>query len=182
VLGNMSFNWNNSNGMPISSVLDAAGFFGAMNGGLGVSQNVSSAYGVLPESDNTMVGGNTYPMGQALMATTDWNTTNIGTVVLGTNPSGTLPLVIDTVVDVTNGEIGIGGSPIQAGGFAFFNVNFDFMTMHVTSCTDTGMGTDACPAVSAVPVPAAVWLFGSGLAGLVSLARRKREKVAARLG
>jgi len=28
--------------------------------------------------------------------------------------------------------------------------------------------------VSAVPVPAAVWLFGSGLVGLVGLARRKR--------
>ena len=29
--------------------------------------------------------------------------------------------------------------------------------------------------VSAVPVPAAVWLFGSGLVGLVGLARRKRH-------
>ncbi len=28
--------------------------------------------------------------------------------------------------------------------------------------------------VSAVPVPAAVWLFGSGLIGLLGLARRKR--------
>jgi len=28
--------------------------------------------------------------------------------------------------------------------------------------------------VSAVPVPAAVWLFGSGLMGLVGLDRRKR--------
>ena len=28
--------------------------------------------------------------------------------------------------------------------------------------------------VSAVPVPAAVWLFGSGLMGLLGLARRKR--------
>ncbi|MCP4042838.1 MAG: VPLPA-CTERM sorting domain-containing protein, partial [Gammaproteobacteria bacterium] len=28
--------------------------------------------------------------------------------------------------------------------------------------------------VSAVPVPAAVWLFGSGLIGLLGVARRKR--------
>jgi len=31
--------------------------------------------------------------------------------------------------------------------------------------------------VSAVPVPAAVWLFGSGLIGLVGIARRKAEVV-----
>ncbi len=29
--------------------------------------------------------------------------------------------------------------------------------------------------VSAVPVPAAAWLFGSGLLGLVSIARRRRS-------
>ena len=34
---------------------------------------------------------------------------------------------------------------------------------------------DITPA--AVPVPAAAWLFGSGLIGLVGIARRKREKV-----
>jgi hypothetical protein len=30
-------------------------------------------------------------------------------------------------------------------------------------------------AVSAVPVPAAVWLFGSGLLGLAGVARRKQS-------
>ena len=30
------------------------------------------------------------------------------------------------------------------------------------------------PVVSAVPVPAAVWLFGSGLIGLIGIARRKK--------
>ncbi len=33
------------------------------------------------------------------------------------------------------------------------------------------------PHPSAVPVPAAVWLFGSGLVGLVGVARRKKAKV-----
>ncbi|HFD32315.1 MAG TPA: VPLPA-CTERM sorting domain-containing protein [Gammaproteobacteria bacterium] len=31
--------------------------------------------------------------------------------------------------------------------------------------------------VSAVPVPAAAWLFGSGLLGLVGAARRKRANI-----
>jgi hypothetical protein len=30
---------------------------------------------------------------------------------------------------------------------------------------------------SVVPVPAAVWLFGSGLLGLIGMARRKKEVV-----
>jgi len=30
------------------------------------------------------------------------------------------------------------------------------------------------PVVSTVPIPAAVWLFGSGLLGLVGVARRKK--------
>ena len=108
------------------------------------------------------------------MGTTTWNTTSIGTPALGTNPSGTLPLVTDTVVDSTNGDVGIGGSPMPTAPFPGFNANFDIMSMHVTGCTDTGTGTDACQ-VAAVPVPAAVWLFGSGLLGLVGIARRKKR-------
>ncbi len=35
--------------------------------------------------------------------------------------------------------------------------------------------TEAGPTVAAVPVPAAVWLFGTGLLGLVGLSRRKKN-------
>lgn len=38
-------------------------------------------------------------------------------------------------------------------------------------------GSIAAGAVSAVPVPAAAWLFGSGLLGLVGVARRKKAQV-----
>jgi hypothetical protein len=59
---------------------------------------------------------------------------------------------------------------VQGGGdFTTFNFNIDFLSMHVTSCTP-----DVC-APAAVPVPAAVWLFGSGLAGLIGVARHKRR-------
>jgi hypothetical protein len=39
---------------------------------------------------------------------------------------------------------------------------------------DTTPILDADFGFQAVPVPAAVWLFGSGLLGLISMARRKR--------
>ena len=169
VLGNMGFNWNANNGIPVSMVWDAAGFFGAMAGGLQVSDTVSGV-GALPESNNTVYGGSTYPIGPALLATTGWNTTTISGTTYGTNPSGTLPLLSETAVDATTGDASIGGSPMVVGPFKTYNATFDIMSMHITSCTP-----DVCPP-AVVPVPAAVWLFGSGLAGLVSLARRKRGK------
>lgn len=43
------------------------------------------------------------------------------------------------------------------------------------SLASNGTATYAIPGVSAVPVPAAAWLFGSGLVGLVGIARRKRS-------
>ena len=48
---------------------------------------------------------------------------------------------------------GIRGLGMIDGAFVGFNANFDF---------------------TAVPVPAAVWLFGSGLLGLVGVARRRK--------
>ena len=49
---------------------------------------------------------------------------------------------------------GVRGYGMIDGAFPGFNANFDF--------------------VAPVPVPAAVWLFGSGLLGLVGVARRKK--------
>ncbi|HIO54930.1 MAG TPA: VPLPA-CTERM sorting domain-containing protein, partial [Chromatiales bacterium] len=44
--------------------------------------------------------------------------------------------------------------------FAGFNANFDITAIHITN----------------VPVPAAVWLFGSGLVGLAGIASRRRQR------
>ena len=54
----------------------------------------------------------------------------------------------------------------------------DFGTFTGVQLQLTGGGYDAAPSLigttAAVPVPAAVWLFGSGLLGLVGVARRKK--------
>ena len=61
-----------------------------------------------------------------------------------------------------NGD-GIMGIPMAAGGpFAGFNANFNANVLPT--------------AKTIVPVPAAAWLFGSGLLGLVAAARRKRRQ------
>jgi hypothetical protein len=153
VLGNMGFNWNGNNGIPVSIVMDASGFFGAVAGGLTTSQVIAGT-GALAATDNFLFNfgkfSYTLPLGAIPMATTTFNTTDIGVVALGTNPSGTLPFTDD----------GIGGSPMAVGPFPGFNANFDITSIHVDSVT--------------IPVPAAVWLFGSGLLGLVGVARRKK--------
>jgi hypothetical protein len=46
-----------------------------------------------------------------------------------------------------------------------------------TGFTDVQLGNTA--SVSAVPVPAAVWLFGSALTGLVGIGKRKKAKILA---
>lgn len=148
VLANLGFNWGGNYGIPVSLVLDAAGFF------------TNGAVMATPASDmlnfGTIKKPVYMPIGPALIATTTWNTTTIcGT--LGCNPSGGLGLI----ADATN----IGGSPMVDGPFPGYNANFDITGVTVTAMYETGGNP--------VPVPAAAWLLGSGLLGLVGVARRK---------
>lgn len=63
------------------------------------------------------------------------------------------------------------GDPVT---FSFSSTNFSTTNddTYLTSFTSAGGGTVTG---YLVPVPAAVWLFGSGLLGLVVIARRKKE-------
>ena len=186
VLGNMLFNWNGNNGIPVSIVLDAAGFF------------TGGATSAAPAADGTYTNAtfgylNT---GGIPIATTEFNTTNANGCVGGATPnclnngsSGGLPLITDVAPNgnefLQGDGFGVGGSPFQDGPFAGFNPNFDVTTLAFTSSVDGTIAAnctfvlgDTCPTVvNAVPVPAAVWLFGSGLLGLVGVARRKKAEV-----
>jgi hypothetical protein len=181
VLGNMLFNWNGTNGIPVSIVLDAQGFFAGDLGGGGL--------GAAPASDGTYTDA-TYgylSVGPVPIATTAWNTTTNGAAALGNSVSGVLPLIYDTTpnaaYDTINTGGTIGGSPMIAGPFSGNNANFDVVTMSSTgfdagatlppNCNFDPSG-GLCTPPPTVPVPAAVWLFGSGLLGLVGVARRRK--------
>jgi hypothetical protein len=181
VLGNMLFNWNGTNGIPVSIVLDAQGFFAGDLGGGGL--------GAAPASDGTYTDAifGYLNVGPVPIATTAWNTTTNGAAALGNAVSGVLPLIYDNTPNLAYDTINtggtIGGSPMVAGPFSGNNANFD-----VTSMTSTGFDPNATLPANCnfdpsgnlcapppIPVPAAVWLFGSGLLGLVGVARRKKS-------
>lgn len=163
MLGNMLFNWIGAYGMPLSIVWDAAGLFAAMSDGTYITETISGV-GALPASNDIKKGG--VPIGPAPLATTVWNTTPLCTAVspgdCSVVPSGGLPLLADS----------IGGSPFIDGPFVGYSLNLDITSLHVDdfgSCLSAG----SCP--PPVPVPAAVWLFGSGLFGLVGVSIRRRS-------
>ena len=152
LIGNMNFNWNTSD-ITTNIVLDANGFFAEMptlglNTYDGTTCAVSGAC-ALPASDGIKKGQ--LPIGEVPIATSTLN-------VIGDFGFGS------TLADLTLGaDDGIGGAPMSNGPFVDNNANFDITSITVTAIT------------SPVPVPAAAWLFGSGLLGLVGVARRKKS-------
>lgn len=69
---------------------------------------------------------------------------------------------------------GVGGDTIAS--YAASHAGGEFFAAHVADFTNFGTTTSAFFAgspASPVPLPATVWLFGSGLLGLVGVARRK---------
>lgn len=70
-------------------------------------------------------------------------------------------------------------SALSGGGQSsvFFLADLDSNTSYTLrtafNFNTSGITADATTSVSAVPLPAAAWLFGSGLVGLMVLARRK---------
>lgn len=169
LLANMSFDFGKFfKGIPVSIVLDMGNLSTAlMNAKVGdvITGVMRSA------TDNTvftMPDGSkrTLPLGPVVVATTTWDTTDVdtdgdgqpGPLTNNTNPSGTVPLLVDTNIDMTNGDIGIGGSPIKAVAFVGFSPNFDFTEVTVTcmnallgSCNTSGLTIPALP-LSAQPL------------------------------
>ena len=93
-----------------------------------------------------------------------------------------------------NGASGTNDFRLYWGGseiYNFFNASafgytqYSFVEQATTSSTELSMGFRNVPNffflddvdVSPVPIPGAVWLFGSGIVGLIGLKRRRGKKV-----
>jgi hypothetical protein len=198
LLGNLLLSFGpTSNGTPVSMVMDAAGLFVEVGSPGFAYGNVISGVGAIPATDGTYVGtnipgapstnGGFLELGPTPIATTAWNTSLAPGCApgdcLNLVPSGALPLVLDTVENLYDSventgapagtwggpydEVyGVAGSPMVDGPFQGSSIVLDITTLVVVPG-----GCD--PGICEVPVPAAVWLFGSGLVGLIGFARRR---------
>lgn len=106
-----------------------------------------------------------------LQANTDyllvWNAQS-GAPYLGTKRRGSLDRMInDGVAGIFTGEIMYSTSAGSSGSWYSTNqYGFDYASIN---------GSVSTASLSAVPVPAAVWLFGSGLFGLIGLGLARRK-------
>lgn len=157
VIANIELFWSDNGNIPFQIVLDAAGLINSIFTDLAVGntydQTSCSTSCAIPASNDLGVdsfGLDPLTIGPVPMATTTFDVT-------GT--SGKATVLTDLTVD---SDDGIGGSPFDNGPFPGHSVNLDFTSFTVTK-------------VSTVPIPASVWLFSSGLLGLLSLTRRKKS-------
>jgi hypothetical protein len=94
---------------------------------------------------------------------TNWNDTNYDSGLAFSNVtiSGN-PINTSTAVEIDpGGGPGPGPTPTDPGG---------------TTGSGTGTGTGGTPGTTPVPIPAALWLFGSSLIGLAGIGRAKNKK------
>ena len=73
----------------------------------------------------------------------------------------------------SRGDLNSGGGQLSVFFLADLDINTSCTLRTAFNFNTSGITADATTSVSAVPLPAAAWLFGSGLVGLMVLARRK---------
>lgn len=126
----------------------------------GNGADLLSSYSILLNVSNNATPGNANV--DVAIATTNgvnggiYNSANPGSNISNAAPD--IAILILTITDPVSWDLS--------------GVSNDVLRMQRTDVN--GEGSLKIPGVPGVPVPAAVWLFGSGLLGLVGVARRKR--------
>jgi len=160
-----SFNmWDSTGGQVGATDTTVTGSFDfdmATGTGAGGAMGTTTPFFGIPWSADVLTMTATGPGTVAADIMFHWSINDIPvtvTMAMAPNPDGTIAI---TTID-TEGD-GIPGTAMAVGPFAGMSPEF--------------FGTAACTAgcaPAAVPVPAAVWLFGSGLVGLAGVARRRK--------
>ena len=175
IVGSMLFSWNGL-GHSVSIVLDGSGLFSNLTALVsGGSTTTLTGVGALSATENTNFGNPItpvyVPLGPVPIATKTLNTgAGCDALTLATQVNAYTIVTNMTNVGVcTTGMVddGIGGDPMTSSAIDGYNQIYDITAIQFDSFV---------PTPAAVPVPAAVWLFGSGLFGLVAAARRRRKR------
>jgi hypothetical protein len=157
ITGQVLIDWNSNIDMPLHIEWEATGLFTAINYGLQPGDVLSgtdlyhdaNGDGIQNANEPTILDINSATPYSSTLEDIYW-----GGLGINPDPQGPSPLA------ATSNSLGLQeGTPFD-GIRGFFDIGSGD-SMHVTS-------------ISSVPVPAAVWLFGSGLLGLVGMARRKK--------
>ncbi len=156
ITGQVGVDWGGNFDMPLHIEWDATGLLNAIGYGLQAGDVLSGSTlyhdangnGVQDPGEFLTDINSALPYSSSLEDTYYWN--NFG--ILNPDLQGPAPLA------ATSNSLGLTSGPFQ-GIRGYFDIGSG-NSMHVVS-------------VSSVPVPAAVWLFGSGLMGLIAMGRRK---------
>ena len=149
--GQVLVDWNGNYNMPLNVVWDATGLLNAINYGLQAGDIISGT-NLYRDTNRNGVGDPGELLANVSSATpySDVLQTQQGYNSL----QGPAPMA------ATSDSLGLGSNTPFAGLRGYFDIGSG-NSMHVVS-------------VTTVPVPAAAWLFGSGLLGLLGMARRPK--------
>ena len=155
--GSILVDWNGNTDMQMHVNWDATGFLNAINTGLEVGDTIS---GSMLQKDTT--GDGFFDTFIDVNSATPYSDTLIASLFPGSALEGAAPLA------ATDASLGLG---YDIDGNFIGGTPFD----GIKGLINIGSGNSlTVTSVSAVPVPAAVWLFGSGLIALAGFAKRKR--------